>query len=80
MFFYIMVSIGFVIGLILMVAPEAFVTFNKALNQEYGFKFRFLKKIEDDKIDHIDRFATKHSVIMGMIISVITFALLIIYK
>jgi len=27
MFFYIMVSIGFVIGIILMVAPEAFSTF-----------------------------------------------------
>jgi len=80
MIFYIMVSIGFVIGIILMVAPEAFETFNRALNQEYGFKFRFFKKIEDKKYGDIDRFASKYSVIIGMIISVITFMLLIIYK
>ena len=80
MIFYMMVSIGFVIGIILMVAPEAFVTFNRALNREYGFKFRFFRKLEDDKNESLDRFATRHSVIIGMIISVITFALLIIYK
>jgi hypothetical protein len=80
MVFYIMVSIGFVIGIILMVAPEAFEKFNNVLKQEYGFKFRFFKKIEDTQIEHIDRFATKNSVIIGMILSVITFILLIIYK
>lgn len=80
MLFYIMVSIGFVIGIILMVAPEAFETLNKALNQEYGFKFRFFAKIENTSINDFDRFATRNSVIIGMVLSVVTFALLIIYK
>lgn len=80
MLFYIMVSIGFVIGIILMVAPEAFETLNKALNQEYGFKFRFFAKIENTSISDFDRFATRNSVIIGMVLSVVTFALLIIYK
>jgi len=75
-----MVSIGFVIGIILMVAPEAFEIFNKGLNREYGLKFRFFRKIEDEKFENLDRFATRHSVIIGMILSVVTFILLIIYK
>jgi len=78
--FYIMISLGFTIGIILMVAPEAFEKFNRALNQEYGFKFRFFTKIEDTKIENFDRFATKNSVIIGMVLSVITFVLLIIFK
>jgi len=44
MLFYIMVSTGFVIGIILMVAPEAFETLNKALNQEYGFNSDFSRR------------------------------------
>ena len=80
MFFYIMVSIGFVIGIILMVAPEAYELLSKALNREYGLKHRFFRKIENDKFENLDRFATRHSVVIGMILSITTFILLIIYK
>jgi len=63
-----------------MVAPEAFESLNKALSQEYSFRFRFFKKIENTKYEDIDRFATRNSVVIGMLLSVITFVLLIIYK
>jgi len=80
MIFYIMISIGFAVGIIIVVAPNAFEILNKSLNKEYGFRFRFFKKIEDSKLGSLERLVAKHSVIVGTILSVITFALLIIYK
>ena len=80
MIFYIIISLGFAVGIIIVVAPDAFEILNKALNKEYGLRFRFFKKIEDSKLGSLERLVAKHSVIIGTILSVITFALLIIYK
>ena len=80
MIFYIMVSLGFVVGIILMVAPKAFDSLNEALQKEYGIKKRFIPKIEDTKIEAVDDFCKKNTVIMGMIISIISFILLLIFK
>ena len=80
MLFYIMVSLGFATGIIIVVAPDAFEILNKALNKEYGLRFRFFKKIEDTKLGDLERLVARNSVLIGIILSVITFALLIIYK
>lgn len=80
MIFYILVSFGFVIGVILMVAPGAYDTFNQALQKEYGLKMRFIPKVEDTKINTIDEICKKNAGIAGMIISFLSFVLLLTYK
>lgn len=80
MIFYILVSIGFTIGIILMVAPKAFDTFNEALQREYGIKKRFIPKVEDTKVGDIDGLCRKNTVITGMLISILCFMLLLIFK
>ncbi|MCK5179984.1 MAG: hypothetical protein KAR32_10680 [Candidatus Omnitrophica bacterium] len=80
MIFYILVSFGFVVGIILMVAPTAYESLNDALQKEYGIKKRFIPKIEDTKIEAIDSICKKNTVITGMIISVVSFMLLLIFK
>jgi len=80
MIFYILVSVGFVIGIILMVAPKSYETLNEALQKEYGIKTRFIPKLEDSKIEVVDDVCKKNSVITGMIISIVSFALLLIFK
>ena len=80
MIYHLLVSMGFVIGIILMVAPEAFDKINEALNKEYGLKYRIIPSIEDAKSEHIDKLARKYSVIVGMVISVVAFVLILIFK
>jgi hypothetical protein len=80
MIFYILVSIGFFVGIILMVAPDAYKSLHDALQKEYGIKKRFIPKIEDTKIETIDRALTKNRVIAGMLVSIVSFLLLLIYK
>ena len=80
MFFYIMVSIGFFVGIILMVAPEAFDSLHKSLQREYGLKIRLVPKIENTSVDVIDRAIIKNRVMSGLIISVAAFVLLLLYK
>lgn len=80
MVFHIMVSIGFFVGIILMVAPKAFDSLDEALQKEYGIKKRFIPKIEDTKIDVIDQICKRNTVISGMVISVLSFILLMIFK
>ena len=78
--FYLLVSIGFVVGIILMVAPKAFESLNKALQKEYGLKKRILPQLEDTSIEVVDKMVKKNTVIYGMVISTISFILLLIYK
>lgn len=80
MIFHIMVSFGFVIGIILMVSPEAFDSLNSALQKEYGLKTRLVPKLEDTTVDVVDRAARKFSVISGMMISLAAFFLLLVNK
>ncbi len=80
MFFYIMISFSFVIGIILTVAPEAFEKLNQALQKEYGIKKRILPKLEDTKFDVIDKILIRKRAVAGVIISVLSFILLLIYK
>lgn len=78
--FYLLVSIGFVVGIILMVAPKAFESLNKSLQKEYGLKKRILPQLEDASIEVVDKMVKKNTVIYGMVISTISFILLLIYK
>ncbi|MBN1870445.1 MAG: hypothetical protein JW847_07730 [Candidatus Omnitrophica bacterium] len=80
MIFCILISFGFVIGIILMVAPGAYEAFNQALQKEYGIKKRFIPKIEDGKIEAVENLCKKNTVITGMIISILSFMLLLIFK
>jgi len=80
MFFNIMVSFGFFIGIILMIAPEAFDSLNKSLQKEYGLKVRLVPRIEDATVDVIDKTIIKNRIMSGLIISVTAFALLLLYR
>ncbi|MFA5060655.1 MAG: hypothetical protein WC676_08550 [Candidatus Omnitrophota bacterium] len=80
LFFYIMVSFAFVVGLILMVSHEAFTAFDKALQKEYGLKTRLIPRIENTSFHIIDQWILKHRAIAGLVIAVIAFVLLIANK
>ena len=80
MFFYIMVSFGFVIGIVLMVSPEAFESLNWAMQKEYGLKIRLVPKIENTTMDFIDKTIVRNRVTAGLVITVMAFVLLIVYK
>lgn len=78
--FYIFVSFGFFVGIVLMVSPEAFDSLNKALSKEYGLKTRLLPKIELKAIYILDKTMTKnrsHGVIAGIVIAVVSFVLIL---
>ena len=79
MVFYIMISFGFFVGIILMVAPEVYHPLNKALQREYGLKIRLLPKIEESA-ETVDQVLSKHRIIAGMCISISAFMLMMIYK
>jgi hypothetical protein len=77
--FYIMVSFGFFVGIILMAAPEVYHPLNRALQREYGLKIRLLPKIEESA-EVVDQVLNKHRIIAGMCISVSAFMLMLVYK
>lgn len=80
MFFYIMISFSFFVGIILTIAPEAFESLNRTLQKEYGLKKKFFPKLEDTKVDVVDRALSRNRVLTGVIISVTSFILLMLYK
>ena len=53
--FYILVSMAFVTGVILMVSPNTFEALNKVLRKEFGLRKKFFPKLEDEKIEVIDQ-------------------------
>ena len=80
MIFYLMVSFGFVIGIILMVAPEAFENLHKALQREYGLTVKLAPKFENTVFNAIDKAIVKHRKFTGVLLSITAFVLLIVYK
>ena len=78
--FYMLVSIGFVVGIILMVAPKAFTSLHKALQKEYGITKRILPQLENASIEVVDKTVKKNTVVYGMVISIVSFILLLIFK
>ena len=80
MFFHIMVSFAFFVGIVLMISPEAFEALNRALQKEYGLKTRLIPKLENTSIDVIDKAVIKNRIIAGLIIAVCSFVLLLVSK
>lgn len=78
--FTLMVSLSFFIGIILLVAPEAYQALNKSLQKEYGLKVRLLPKIENSANFSIDQTVVKYRVFTGLLIAVTSFLLLIIFR
>ena len=81
--FYFLVSLGFFVGIVLMVSPEAFDVLNKALSKEYGIKTRLIPRIELKAIHILDKIITKnrtHGMIIGFIIASASFVLLLAYR
>ena len=76
----IMISFAFFIGIVLVISPKAFYTLNKAFQREYGIRRRILPKLEDVRIDVIDKIVIKNRIIAGLAISIISFILLLVKK
>lgn len=79
-FVYLMISFAFFVGILLLVSQDAFSTFDRELQKEYGVKKRFFPKIEDFHINFIDVVVLKYRVLAGLIITITAFILLLIYK
>ncbi len=79
-FTYILLSFAFFVGIMLIVSQEAFVTFNRALSREIGLKKRLIPKLEDKQYQFIDFLILKYPMIAGLLISVSSFMLLLMYK
>ena len=79
-FFHVMVSVAFIVGILLMVAPDVFQALNRILQKEYGMRKRVAPKLEETQIDVIERVALKNRVLTGVALAVISFVLLLILK
>ena len=80
LFFHLMVSFAFFIGVILMISSEAFEGVNRVLLREYGIKTKMIPPLESTMINTIDKFVMKNRVFAGMLISIFSFFLLIFFK
>ncbi len=80
LFIFIMLAFAFFVGVLLLVSDQAFNMFNKDLQREYGIKKRLFPKIEDSRFEFIDFLLLKYRFISGLLIAVIAFILLLIYK
>lgn len=80
LFIYIMLAFAFFVGILLLVSDQAFSLFNKDLQREYGIRKRMFPKVEDSKYEFIDFLLLKHRFISGLLISIIAFILLLLYK
>ncbi len=77
-FFRLMISFAFFIGLILLVSPEAFAELNKTLQKEYGLRTRLLPKFENTTFNIFDKTILKYRILAGLLITITAFFLLLI--
>jgi len=80
MIVYLMLSLAFFVGIMLVVSQEAFHHFNDALRKEYGIRQRFFRKLEDNEFHFVDWLILRYRLLAGILISVSAFVLLLIYK
>ena len=71
-----MLSFTFFVGIVLLFSPKAFGALNRLFQMEYGFRSKVIPKIEDIKIDVIDRIVIKNRLIAGFVISIASVVLL----
>ena len=79
-FIYLMLAFAFFVGVLLLVSDEAFSLFNKDLQKEYGLKKRLFPKIEDSWYGFVDFLLLKYRFVSGLLITIIAFILLLVYK
>ncbi len=77
---YLMLSFSFFVGVMLLVSQEAFEHFNAALQKEYGIKKTLLPKLENTRTTFVDWIILKYRFVSGILITVISFILLLMYK
>lgn len=77
---YLLLSFSFYCGILLLVSKEAFEMFDKSLQREYGVKRTILPFLEKTRIDIVDPLLLKYRLAAGLLISVTSFVLLLIYK
>ena len=78
--FQILVSLAFLGGIILMISGEAFQTLHRAFQKEFGLRKRLIPKIENTSFDIVDRILMKNRFAAGLIITVVSFVLLLVNK
>ena len=76
-FFRLMISFAFFIGIILLVAPSAFEELNKSFKKEYGLRTRLMPKVENTVFDIVDKTILKYRVLAGLMITIAAFFLLL---
>lgn len=75
-----MLSFTFFIGIFLIVSKEAIECLNRDFQKEFGWRKNIATQLESKKFVFIDMFVLKYSVWIGLLISVISFVLLLMYK
>ena len=77
---FLMLSLAFFVGLLLLVSHEAFQSFHNKLQQEFGLKRRIAPKLENTQVDIVDKVLLKYRFLAGLMICMAAFFLLLIYK
>ena len=80
LFFHLMISFSFFVGIILMVSSEAFESVSHVFLKEYGVKTKVFPPLENTVTDAIDKVVIKNRVLGGMLISIFSFFLLVFFK
>ena len=79
-FFNLMISLSFFVGIMLVVSTEAFDHFNCALQKEFGIRKKIIPSVEDSANHFVDWLILKYPFFAGIFISVASFALMMVYK
>ena len=77
---FLMLSLAFFVGLLLLVSHEAFAVFHSKLQQEFGLKRRIAPKLEDTQVDVVDKVLLQYRFLAGLLICLAAFFLLLLYK
>jgi hypothetical protein len=80
MFSYLMLSLAFYVGLMLIISQDAIKQFNHDLQKEMGLKKRVVPKLEDTNFHFVDWLLLKYPTVAGLIISILAFQLLLLNK
>ena len=80
MMVYLLLSLSFFIGILLMISQESFSALHKVLQEEYGIKKKLVPMMEDVYIDVVDKFLVRNRLWAGLFIAIASFTLLLINK
>ena len=72
-----MLSFTFFIGIFLIISREAIECLNRDFQREYGWRKYVITQLENKKFMFIDAFIMKYPIWVGLVISVVSFVLLL---